>query len=340
MRTDYLLNDEEIKKIEKKLGYTFKNKLYLSIAFRRRSLTDELKKGIIRRANNEGLEFYGDSVLNYIIIQKAAKDEIEALDNDLHALHSEEDYTNFISALTSKDALARIIDELDIAKYLLVSSGDIKNEVDKSTSVKEDLFEAIVGAMWFDNDRNSDAITKVIDKLIDIRPDEDFLFEKNDYMKLKEFVDRNPSYRMAEEMKNNVKHYRLYNGDTLISGFPSLKMFTKYQNREEAAGNIIDVLKEKGLWDLPDVIPTEGITVDNAINKLQELYQQKKLNINPIYSDGEFDRENNVWVVECILPYEELPYTETGFGRTKMDAKKKAAYEMYMVVAEQANRNN
>lgn len=338
MRTDYLLNDEEIKEIEKKIGYTFKNKLYLSIAFRRKSLTEELRKGIIRKANNESLEFYGDSVLNYIVIYKISKGETEVLKNDIPAAHNEEQCSNFISALTDKDNLSRIIGELDIAKYLLVSKGDIEKEVDKSPSVKEDLFEALVGAIWFDNDRDFEPVLKVVDKLLDINPEQDdFLFIKNDYMKLKEFIDRNPSFKMVEEIKNNIRCISLYQNDELFYEYKFIKNITRHENRVDAAYEMIEKLKVKKLWDVPNLVETVGITPENAINKLQELYQKKIIYLNPVYSNGTFNREDNEWVVECTMPHEDLPYTIEGTGRTKAEAKKEAAYLMYMDIAKQLN---
>ena len=49
--------------------------------------------------------------------------------------------------MVNNETLANIIDEWDIAKYLLLSKSDIKNEVAKETKVKADLFEAIIGAI-------------------------------------------------------------------------------------------------------------------------------------------------------------------------------------------------
>ena len=54
--------------------------------------------------------------------------------------------------LVEKDTLANCIDELGLAEYLIMGKGDWKNNVQDSPSVKEDLFEAILGAIAVDSD--------------------------------------------------------------------------------------------------------------------------------------------------------------------------------------------
>ena len=67
------LTNEQINIIEGIIGYTFKNKDLLSIAFRRSSFTEEVRISGINLPSNETLEFYGDSVLNLIVVRANAK---------------------------------------------------------------------------------------------------------------------------------------------------------------------------------------------------------------------------------------------------------------------------
>ena len=90
---------------------------------------------------------------------------------------------------------------------------------------------------------------------------------------------------------------------------------------------------------MPYQVPTEGVTPENAINKLQELYQKKVLYLNPVYSDGVFDRENNLWIVDVTFPKKDNPTTHTGTGKTKNEAKKNAAFAMYQDVAKSLNKD-
>ena len=56
------MTEQDLKKIESSIGYTFRNKALLTQAFTRRSYTEE-NGG----ENNEVLEFIGDEVLDYTI---------------------------------------------------------------------------------------------------------------------------------------------------------------------------------------------------------------------------------------------------------------------------------
>lgn len=330
------LTEEQIKEIETKIGYVFKDKRLLSTAFRRKSYTEEQQYGALI-PNNETLEFYGDSALNLIVVKAAAKKAALDYKDNERPMYNEEGLTHFVSNYTDKTILSGIIESLDISKYLIMGKGDIEKEVYKSISVMEDLFEAIVGAMWFDNDLDIDAISETVIKLLDLRVDNMEYYEKNEYVILKEFIDRNPDYSFV---KGTDDYMLLYKGEKLES-LPdfsqSSNSFNKYMAMVGAAHFAIEFLKETKRWDIPDEVPTEGITEENVINKLQELYQKKVIYLNPVYSDGKFDRERNLWLVDCTFPSEKYPVTHTGEAKTKTEAKKKAALAMYMDIAKNLN---
>ena len=46
--------------------------------------------------------------------------------------------------------LAQRIDKLDLAQFLILGKGDQKKHVQEEASVKEDLFEAILGTVALD----------------------------------------------------------------------------------------------------------------------------------------------------------------------------------------------
>lgn len=328
------LTDKQIKEIETKIGYVFKNKTLLSTAFRRKSYSEEQKYGALI-PNNETLEFYGDSALNLIVVKATAKMAAKAYSKNERPFYDEESLTHFVSNYTDKTILSNVIDNLDISKYLIMGKGDIEKEVYKSISVMEDLFEAIVGAMWFDNDLDVDAISDTVIKLLDLRVDNMEFYEKNEYVILKEFIDRNPDYKFIRTEKG---YELLYKGE-FLEGLPDFETEgeNRYMSMIAAAHYAIEFLKETKRWDIPNEVPTEGITEENVINKLQELYQKKVIYLNPIYSDGIFDRERNLWLVDCTFPSEKYPTTHTGEAKTKAEAKKKAALLMYMDIAKNLN---
>lgn len=329
------LTEEQIKEIEDKLGYTFKNKDLLSTAFRRKSYTEELGNDASNLPNNETLEFYGDSVLNMIVVKEAAKIAAESFKSNEKPARNEEELTHFVSNYTDKTMLSSIMEPTGLANYLIMSKGDIENEVYKNESVQEDLFEAIVGAMWFDNDFNIDAITFYVARILDLKTDREEYYKKNSFTRLKEFVDRNPEF----SLKKISGTYQLYYGNdivpatwTSVGGLPGMG---RLQTMIFNANFFIDFLKRAGCWDEETRISISDITPDNAINKLQELYQKKIISNNPTYpkENEYFDRETNLWNVDCVYYDGKNRIIETGEGKVKVEAKKLAAYKMYISIA-------
>ncbi len=340
MKKGYL-TEQQIKEIEEKIGYTFKDKNLLSTAFRRKSYTEELGNDAANLPNNETLEFYGDSALNLIVVKAVATIAAKSYKDDVKPERNEEALTHFVSNYTDKSMLASIIEPTGLSKYLIMSKGDIEKEVYKEESVMEDLFESIVGAMWFDNDLDIDAITFYVARMLDLKTDREDFYKKNAYVQLKEFIDRNPEFSIKKisgtlQLWHSAYDYPLTY--TAAGGlFPGMG---RYQTMISNAQFFIDELKKMGAWDMDKKIDVEGVTPENAINKLQELYQKKIIKSNPIYpKENEFfDRETNLWNVDCVyIETGNLPLIETGEGKQKSDAKKLAAYKMYMSIANNYN---
>ena len=332
------LTEEQIKGIEEKIGYTFKDKNLLSIAFRRKSYTEELGNDASNLPNNETLEFYGDSVLNMIVVKAVADIASKSYKDDVKPKRNEEALTHFVSNYTDKSMLAGIIEPTGLSKYLIMSKGDLENEVYKEESVMEDLFEAIVGAMWFDNDLNIDAIYNYVARMLDLKTDREDFYKKNAFVQLKEFLDRNPDFSIKNisgtlQLWHTAYDYPLTY--TSVGGFfPGMG---RYQTMISNAQFFIDELKKMHAWDMDKKINIEGITPENAINKLQELFQKKIIPTNPIYPEENKYFDNNLWNVDCVYIVGGSTVIETGEGKNKPDAKKIAEYKMYMTIANELN---
>lgn len=126
-------NNFDEKKIEKIIHYGFKNKELLKTAFTHSSYANEKKV-----ASNERLEFLGDAVLNMAVA--------EELYNNYNV--EEGQMTKWRAKMVNSENLATIIEDLGLDKYLRV--GKSYSSVDLSKSMKEDLFESIVGAIYTD----------------------------------------------------------------------------------------------------------------------------------------------------------------------------------------------
>ena len=176
--------------IENQIGYTFTNRELLKQAFTRRSYSQEHGG-----ENNEVLEFYGDKVLEFIVgklfsewfgkIQEHNRQQTRngiliinrfEPDGEYHSDYNEGKLTEFRKLLVSRQTLAQRIYDLDLEPYLQLGKGDEKNGVRDKDSVKEDLFEAILGAVAIDSKWD---IKKMQDAVEVMLCPGQFLFDEN-----------------------------------------------------------------------------------------------------------------------------------------------------------------
>lgn len=150
--------------IQEKTGYIIKSSIILNQVFRRSSFAAETGQN-----SNEIFEFIGDQVLSFYVVKIVSKKCGSLSFTDDYTFRIRENrFTQIKQALVNNEALAKIIDEWDIAKYLLLGSSDIKNEVGKETKVKADLFEAIIGAIAVESEWDSVILENAVFKALDI----------------------------------------------------------------------------------------------------------------------------------------------------------------------------
>ncbi len=124
----------DIKKIEKIIHYGFKNKDILKTAFTHSSYANEHNV-----ASNQRLEFLGDSILNFAVA--------DYLYNNFNV--EEGQMSKWRSKMVNSDNLAEIIESLELDQYIMLGKSFGKQNPAKS--IKEDLFESIVGAIYVDS---------------------------------------------------------------------------------------------------------------------------------------------------------------------------------------------
>lgn len=322
-----MLTTEQILEIEKKINYTFNKKIWLNMAFTRRSYAEEVKmqtgEAII---DNEQLEFYGDTVLKYSIVSMLptlAAFKVGKWDGSTH-IRTEEELSNFISFWTDKTMLSSKIEELGISKFLLMSKGDKEKNVHLNISVMEDLFEAIIGAIWFDNDKNYEEAKKVAIRLLNISFNNIF-FQKNPYTTLKEFIDKKPDLAICITKTEDGYKFQIYSSERKLSHTTHIKTNNFHLAQAEGAKDAIEYLKDKGVWDGNKRLISPIVTPNTAVNKLQELFQKKIIKVKPEYA-SDYDYRTGDWVVQCKLGDGSIfEHAET----TKTDAKKFAAMKAY-----------
>ncbi len=123
--------------IQNKLGYHFKNKQLLDTALTHSSYSNEAKNTI---ANNERLEFLGDSVLSVVVS--------DYLFNNLSL--AEGDLTKLRASIVCEGSLANFAREINLGTYIKLGKGEENNGGSDRPSILADAFEAVIGAIYLD----------------------------------------------------------------------------------------------------------------------------------------------------------------------------------------------
>ncbi len=366
-----MTKEEGLAFIQRQIGYTFKNLDLLRQAFTRRSYTKE-NGG----ENNEVLEFIGDKVLDFVVVkilsEKFGKFESEEQDP---AYWDRKLYTgNFVSSLdegrlsgikallVNKNALANRIDELGITQFVLtdllkMSKGDIANGVLNQPSVKEDLFEAILGAVALDCEWNLQDLQNTVELMLDA--DSNIDTEEFSYVQfIQDWVanDSNtvPVY-LYTEASYQTSLYFPFDGITqrfgledrqqyevkflcrmhIANRLPDFRGFgkSKSEARKNACKVACKYLDEQGL--LPTIRDEiEDPNKNEAIGQLEILARRGYFSL-PTYDFAEdHDKDGNpVWTCECHI--EEIECYFDAQSSSKKEAKKQAAFEMLQFVLEE-----
>jgi ribonuclease-3 len=122
----------DLKKLESRVAYTFKNASLLDQSVTHRSFGDR---------NNERLEFLGDSILNFVVAAALFNRFPDAREGDLSRLRAR---------MVKQQTLAEIARELDLGGFLTMGSGELKSGGFERDSILSDAVEAIIGAVFLD----------------------------------------------------------------------------------------------------------------------------------------------------------------------------------------------
>ena len=134
-----MFKQEELKELEKKLGYEFSEKRLLGQAVTHSSFSNEQK--INKYKNYERLEFLGDAVLELL----SSRFFFETYPD-----MSEGEMTRLRSSMVCEPALAFCARDLDLGKYILLGKGEEATGGRKRDSIISDVMEAVIGAIYLD----------------------------------------------------------------------------------------------------------------------------------------------------------------------------------------------
>ena len=137
-RMEFRMN-KELKELESKIGYQFKNFDLFKNAMIHSSYANE--KHLPKYECNERLEFLGDAVLELV--------SSEFLFHNNPTL-PEGQLTKTRASMVCEPALAFCARDLDLGNYLLLGKGEDATGGRKRESVTSDAMEALIGAIYLD----------------------------------------------------------------------------------------------------------------------------------------------------------------------------------------------
>lgn len=349
--------------IQGQIGYNFKNTDLMYQAFVRKSYSEEHGG-----ADNEVLEFIGDKVLDIIVV-KALAQEYGKLASMSDNYNSEKDLESFYSELdegeltekkrqlVEKKNLARRIDELDLADYLMMGKGDIQKNIKQEMSVKEDLFEAILGAVAIDSNWNFEELEETVKVMLNLEEDIKQNEEDNYVSLIQEWTLRKygeiPLYHI-EKRSCQASLFKTFNGteqfiNPMSPDFNEMKYCcimklsddlheflaygrSKNMARKEVCKLAYTELKDKGmLFTIRDEI--ENPNREESINQLETLARRGFFSIPTYDFEETYDNDGNpIWECRCSIAKKEKSFSES--SSSKKEAKKSAAFKMLSYVLE------
>ena len=168
--------------LEKKIGYTFKNKELLKTALTHSSFANE-QGGNVKY--NERLEFLGDSVLGIITAEYLFIN---------HRDFPEGELTKVRSALVCEKALFNFATELGLGEYLFLGKGEANTGGRERPSILADAFEALIAAIYLDG--GMEQAKAFVLRFIKKAQNEAIEVNTDYKTKLQEIIQKNPEERV------------------------------------------------------------------------------------------------------------------------------------------------
>jgi ribonuclease-3 len=204
---------ENFKKLEEKIGITFKNKDLLIEALTHRSYLNEFPNW--RLPHNERLEFLGDAVLELVVSEELFRKFPNYPEGQMTVLRA---------ALVNYQTLAVVAEGIGLDDFVLLSRGE-KKDIGKAREViLANAIEAVIGAIYLD--QGMEIVRNFVSKFVmanlgTIMKTKSYKDSKSELQEI--IQDRlriTPAYRVLEE--SGPAHKRLfkigvYFGDELIA---------------------------------------------------------------------------------------------------------------------------
>ena len=156
---------EAIRRIEAAIGYTFRDKRLLVQVLTRKTYL----KIDPEAPDNEVLEFYGDTLMNYHVTNHFMSKYAHMLEDGLFFMRTVEQFTELRSHYVCNRYLTERVKALGLARYLRAQNRDAELRRD-SEKAYADIFESLVGAIYLDSYQDDALIRAFILRQLGIEP--------------------------------------------------------------------------------------------------------------------------------------------------------------------------
>ncbi len=124
---------EQFKRLEKNLGYTFKDKKLITEALTHKSYKQPY--------NNERLEYLGDAVLDLIVGEYLYQ---------RFPQHDEGKLSKMRASLVNESSFTQLANALQLGSFIFLSNAEENNDGRSKSSLLSNAFEAVMGAIYLE----------------------------------------------------------------------------------------------------------------------------------------------------------------------------------------------
>ncbi len=236
--------EKDFEAFEEKIGYKFKNKELLRTALTHSSYAYENSE--TKLEHNEKLEFLGDSILNFIVVEYIYRSFPTLSEGELSKLKS---------TAVSTPSLAKFAKQLDLGEYLLLGKGEIISGGKAKNTILAGAFEALLAAIYLDGGiiKTKKFLSHFITPFYKKLKGKPFYVD-NYKSALQEFYQKNnlplPIYRVIEEI--GPEHKKIFKVEVVWQGksLAQAKGRSKKSAEQRAAKKVLKKMLGKEMKDL------------------------------------------------------------------------------------------
>jgi ribonuclease III len=234
------MGEDQFRALEQRVGHRFRSRELLERALTHRSRANE--EGAGPAADNESLEFLGDAVLGFLIVDALYREFPE---------QDEGQKSKIKALLVSTATLAKLAARLELGEHFMLGRGEEKTGGRKKQALLADGYEALIGAIYLDGgiSRARRFVLGEFRTLIDEvkQPDfwgRDYKSALQEYLQAREYP--LPVYHVASE--KGPAHRRLFEVEVRVRDEVVSRAMgrSKKAAEQEAARLALERLKAQG----------------------------------------------------------------------------------------------